>query len=183
MDLRIIKTHERLQQALLILLKEKSLDEISIAELSRLAKINRGTFYLHYKNVHGVFERYFSEIVEDLKRSFEHPYDLTNHNIAQLQPEMIQIFDHVQKYNSFYRIVFNEKVPLIYYKQLFQTLRSIMKEFVQGHAHNLTDLQLDYLLSYQTNAIIGILMQWDENDYDLPPQTMNEYLMQYIRMK
>lgn len=183
MDLRIMKTHESLQEALLILLKEKSLDEISIAELSRLAKINRGTFYLHYKNVHGVFERYFAEIVADLKRSYELPYNLTDYNISRLEPEMIQIFDHVLKYKSFYRIVFDEKIPLMYYKQLFQTIRSIMEEFTHFQTINFTKEQLDYLLSYQTNAMIGMLIQWNENNFDLSPKILNEYLMSYIKIK
>lgn len=183
MDLRVIKTHDSLQQALLILLKEKSLDEISVAELSRLAKINRGTFYLHYKSVLGVFERYFLEIVEDLKRSYEAPYDLTQNNISKLEPEMIQIFCHVKKYNSFYRIVFDEKIPLMYYKQLFHTIRSFMKEFVHFQLNDYSETQLNYLLSYQTNAIIGILMQWDEDNYELSPKTLNEYLMNLVQKK
>lgn len=69
-DMRIIKTKEALHNALLELLNEKTLEVISISEICRKAKINRGTFYLHYKQVEDLFEEYFKEITADLTRSY-----------------------------------------------------------------------------------------------------------------
>ena len=46
-DLRIRKTKRALYQALEDLLKKKSLNQITVTELSALAEINKGTFYLH----------------------------------------------------------------------------------------------------------------------------------------
>ncbi|MEK4627981.1 MAG: TetR-like C-terminal domain-containing protein [Solibacillus sp.] len=183
MDLRVKKTHESLQRALLILLKNKSLENISVAELCRIAEINRGTFYLHYKNVHGVFERYFTEIVKDLKLSYEFPYDVTQDNISQLTPEMIQIFHHVKKYESFYRIVFDEKIPMIYYQKLFATIRSFILSFHNEHVQQMPEKQIDYFVSYTANAIIGIILQWHHNNYEETPEQINQYLVNFIRFK
>lgn len=61
MAFRICRGTLYTQQALLVLLKQKSLEDLSMAELCRIAEINRGPFYLHYKNVHAVFERYFND--------------------------------------------------------------------------------------------------------------------------
>ncbi|MCH7321687.1 TetR family transcriptional regulator C-terminal domain-containing protein [Solibacillus sp. MA9] len=183
MDLRVKKTHYNIQQALLVLLKQKSLEDISIAELCRIAEINRGTFYLHYKNVHAVFERYFNEIVDDLKTSYELPYDLTRDNISNITPEMIKIFHHVNKYEAFYRIVFDEKIPLNYYKMLFETIRSFIKSYHNHHLINLTDDELDFFLSFTANSIIGVILQWHNNDYKQSPKQLNEILMKLIKLK
>lgn len=183
MDLRIKKTNASLQRALLTLLKEKSLEDISIAELCRVAQINRGTFYLHYKNVHGVFERYFNEIVKDLKLSYELPYDLTRDNISQLTPEMIQIFHHVKKYEAFYRIVFDEKNPMLYYQKLFQTIRSFILSYHDDLLLQLDEQQQGYYMSYTANSIIGIIMQWHHNDYAETPQQLNQYLVDMLRLR
>ncbi|MGN7479294.1 TetR/AcrR family transcriptional regulator [Solibacillus silvestris] len=183
MDLRVKKTHESIQRALLILLKEKSLENISIAELCRIAEINRGTFYLHYKNVHGVFERYFNEIVKDLKTSYEIPYDLTRDNISDLTPEMIQIFHHVKKYEPFYRIVLDDRIPINYYKMLFETIRSFIHSCHNRHLIDMNDEQLSFFISYSANAIIGLILQWHNDDYRQSPEKLNNYLMTIIRVK
>ena len=183
MDLRIKKTHENLQNALLKLLKTKSLEDISVAELCRLATINRGTFYLHYKNVHGVFERYFNEIVNDLRLSYEFPYDVTRQNISELTPEMIQIFHHVKKYEAFYRIVFDEQIPMTYYHKLFSIVRSFIRSSQSLHDTPFSEKQSDYFVSFTANSIIGIIIQWHYNDFEETPEQLNNFLMQCIQFK
>ncbi len=58
-DLRVVKTKQALHNALLTLLSEKPLENISIAEICREANVNRGTFYLHYEQKEKLFEEYF----------------------------------------------------------------------------------------------------------------------------
>lgn len=180
MDLRIAKTHESIQQALLVLLKEKPLEEITVSELCRIAKINRGTFYLHYKNIHGVFEKYFEEIVEDLKCSIHAPYHEMDQGVEDLEADMIQIFHHVKKYEPFYCIVFDEQIPMKYYYMLFHSIRTFVAEiayFLQkGEPVNLPDFQV----SYQTNAIMGILLEWHQEGYVTSPAELNRYLIRFI---
>ena len=77
-DLRVVKTQENLRRALLTLLKSKPLETITVAELCRHANINRGTFYLHYKDVLEVFKKYFEVIVEDFGKAYVAPYYKTN---------------------------------------------------------------------------------------------------------
>ncbi len=54
MDKRILKTKNRLKNALILLLQEKKLEDISVVELSKSALINRKTFYLHYQEVSSI---------------------------------------------------------------------------------------------------------------------------------
>ena len=61
-DRRIRKTKARLFQALMTLMQEKDIKDISVKELSDLADINRGTFYLHYRDVYDMLEQLENEI-------------------------------------------------------------------------------------------------------------------------
>ena len=177
-DLRIIKTQESLRHALLTLLKSKPLETITIAELCRLANINRGTFYLHYKNVHGVFKHYLEVIVEDFRRAYEEPYFRTNFQIRNIEADMVKIFHHVKNYQDFYQIIFDERIPMTYYYLLFDTIRSFMKENIEDSSwKEESDIKLDYLLSYQTNAILGILMEWHRQEYKTSIQELNQQLI------
>ena len=49
-DRRIRKTRRLLRECLTALLKEKKVQDITVREIADMADINRGTFYLHYKD-------------------------------------------------------------------------------------------------------------------------------------
>ena len=73
-DRRVRKTKARLTEVLLTLMKEKEVKDISVKELSDLADINRGTFYLHYRDVYdmldSVEDELFCQFSEILNRDF-----------------------------------------------------------------------------------------------------------------
>lgn len=172
-DLRVIKTKAHLQEALLQLLKEKALDKITISELCKRANVNRGTFYLHYQDIPELFGEYFEELTADLRKAYYEPYVLTDNKIENLLPDMVRIFHHVEKYKDFYKVVFDRKTPLMYYYQLFDTIRTYLNESIS------VDLgeDLDYMLSFQANAIIGFIIQWVQSDFDRTPNELNEILI------
>ncbi|WP_284141616.1 TetR/AcrR family transcriptional regulator [Virgibacillus sp. LDC-1] len=183
-DLRVIKTQESLRKALFTLLKTKPLETITIAELCRLARINRGTFYLHYKDVHHLFKSYVEVIVEDLKLSYREPYNKTNNNIKFIKADMIRIFHHVNNYRDFYQIVFDEHIPMMYFYMLFDTVRSFMKESIDDYTfEKVSSVQMDYYISYQTNAILGMLIEWHRQDYSTPIKELNEQLLEILTFK
>ena len=51
LDRRQIKTKKAIIAAFMTLLQEKNISKITITELSRLADIDRKTFYLHYDSI------------------------------------------------------------------------------------------------------------------------------------
>lgn len=77
-DRRIIKTKKAINNALLQLLSEKSLDEITITELTERADINRKTFYLHYTCINEVAEEINSRLTDDFAIAIETATDEEN---------------------------------------------------------------------------------------------------------
>ena len=63
-DLRVIKTRERIESALLELLKTKPLEKITVTELARVALINKGTFYLHYQDIFDLYRQTLLKYME-----------------------------------------------------------------------------------------------------------------------
>ena len=60
-DLRVIKTRRAINAALLDLLQKKSIDNITVTELSQKAEINKGTFYLHYADIYDLYQNALKE--------------------------------------------------------------------------------------------------------------------------
>ncbi len=183
-DLRIIKTKQALHAALLTLLSQKPLEQISIAEICREAKVNRGTFYLHYEQKEGLFEEYFQEIMEDLYQSYEEPYRaVTTLDTHQLDPNTIRIFHHIERFKIFYRIVFSKNVPLTYYYMLFDGIYSLLKrDITLHHEHQMTEsISIDYYSAYQANAIIGLIIQWYRGDFKDSVSVLNQQLAAILK--
>ena len=66
-DARVRYTQNALKQALLTLLKEKSVNKITVKEVCELAELNRATFYSHYSDCFALLEAIENE--GRLKRS------------------------------------------------------------------------------------------------------------------
>ena len=66
LDRRVRKTRTQLRKCLSILLETKKIQNITVKELAQMADINRGTFYLHYKDVYVLLDH----IQKDLLREF-----------------------------------------------------------------------------------------------------------------
>jgi hypothetical protein len=91
---------------------------------------------------------------------------------------MIKIFHHVKEYQDFYQIIFDERIPMMYFYLLLDTVRSFMKESVdERYLEPKGDIQLDYLTSYQANAIIGILIEWHRQGYKTSIEELNKQLI------
>ena len=61
-DRRIRKTRSALRRCLSALLLKKPVKDISVRELTELADINRGTFYLHYHDVFDLLQNLEEEM-------------------------------------------------------------------------------------------------------------------------
>lgn len=54
-DLRIRRTRQRLGAALIALIEEKAIDEVTVREVLDRAKVGRSTFYVHYQDKDDLF--------------------------------------------------------------------------------------------------------------------------------
>ncbi|WP_214825950.1 TetR/AcrR family transcriptional regulator [Exiguobacterium algae] len=179
-DLRVQKTKQALHTALVELLTHRSIDQMTISELCRVANVNRGTFYLHYDRVEDVFEEYFQEITADLATSYEEPYRHVKFlNPRELEPSTVRIFHHVKTYVDFYRIVFSKQVPLAYYYLLFEEIRKLLLR--DTAAHQVEEIDHELFCSYQANAIVGMIIWWAEQGFQKEPALLNEQLVKILR--
>ncbi|MDN6618009.1 MAG: TetR/AcrR family transcriptional regulator, partial [Enterococcus sp.] len=71
MDRRTIKTRTAIKSAFLAILKEKSINKITISELSEKANIGRGTFYLHYHDLYDLYESIEQDLYAELVEIFD----------------------------------------------------------------------------------------------------------------
>lgn len=67
MDRRVIKTKRAIKKAFFTLLAEKDVNDISVTDISRLADINRKTFYNYYTGVYQLIDELEEEVVSKIQ--------------------------------------------------------------------------------------------------------------------
>lgn len=77
-DRRAAKTKQAIRKAFLELLKYKSINRISIVEISTHADLGRGTFYLHYKDVYDLMEHLENELISNLENLYDASFPFNN---------------------------------------------------------------------------------------------------------
>ncbi len=76
MDIRIEKTKNAITNTFLELRSKKPLEKITIRELCERAKINKSTFYSHYKDIYDLSDQLETEVVTSVIESMQHPEKL-----------------------------------------------------------------------------------------------------------
>src|SRR5262249_30466549 len=67
-DRRVRRTQATLQRALIDLVQERDLSQITVADVADRADVSRSTFYDHYTNVHELAEAACTSMLDDLFR-------------------------------------------------------------------------------------------------------------------
>jgi len=168
-DLRVIKTKQNIERALLQLLKGKSLDQITITELCEASEISRRTFYLHYESV----QKLFHVLIDRLLRELDDSIIQTKQTRSGLfDPHMTQLLQHVYDYRAYYDIVFTGHTHFALYKLFYNHLKTIVKSsYMELHEENDS---LDFEVAYQANAIMGMILEWKVQNYALSVEEMNK---------
>ena len=70
-DRRIRKTRDTLKRTLAELVREKDLRDITVRDITEKADLNRGTFYLHYKDVYDLMEKMEDDLISEIQEMID----------------------------------------------------------------------------------------------------------------
>ncbi len=71
-DLRVIKTKSNIKSVFLEMLKKSPVEKITVTALAKQARINKGTFYLHYQDIYELYNEVRDEFLESMTRSMDY---------------------------------------------------------------------------------------------------------------
>lgn len=71
MDLRIQRTKAAIREAFLELREKKPIEKITVTELTKLANINKATFYLHYSDIYALSDEIEDSLIDEILTDIE----------------------------------------------------------------------------------------------------------------
>ena len=102
----ILRTQQLLKQGLIELMKEKPVQKITVRELVDYVNLNRGTFYLHYRDIYDLLEQIEDDLTCRLREILSaNPPEKLN---GQPYPMLQDIFQLISDTSEFCRMVLGQ---------------------------------------------------------------------------
>ncbi len=98
-DERIRRTHERLGKALVHLIQEKPLDEVTVQEVLDRSSVGRSTFYLHFRNKDDLLLSQLEEFLETMSTALSVRKEVS-HRVAPVAELFVHIGDQQKLYRA-----------------------------------------------------------------------------------
>ena len=170
-DRRVRKTKARLTEVLLTLMKEKEVKDISVKELSDLADINRGTFYLHYPDTTALLQSVETDMLAEAQSLIDAHMAQTKEE-RTLRPVFEPILDYVVEHREVCQALFVNNSSSNFTDRLHQLIRANGLPLAQAWFHPSSQERMEYLLSFVTYGLIGLMKTWFDQGMSLPKETL-----------
>lgn len=174
-DPRIERTQEALRHALMILIEEKGFDAISVQEITERARLNRATFYLHYRDKQDLLlrtgEAVFDRLVEEAG-----PIDRENLTFQKPPQQLMVVFQHVAEHRDFYRVVLGKSGVPAFVARMRQYLAAFTLARLESlraiYPAAIPILEDQFISEYMAGALLSIIVWWLENNLAHSPDYM-----------
>jgi AcrR family transcriptional regulator len=176
-SLRVTETKDKIRNAFFELYAEKKIDRISIKEITDRAQLNRGTFYVYYKDIYDLLEKTEDELIAELVFKLRDliPRILREENLDPFLPPL----EFYQRYSKFLKVLlgtngdpnFIHKIKAI----LIKTLHEMLKNEHIPEVEN-----MEYIMEFISSAQIGIISHWLANDMALPINELGEMIKKIL---
>ena len=157
-DRRVRRTRQLLANALFTLMKEKSYNDITVKELCEAADINRGTFYLHYKDIDDMVEQIEQEILVQFEAL------LCAHAPASPADAPDQLFFDMFRFaeenRDLYAALLGKNGDLSFLRKIKELSRRRLMELYADRLPEKDLVRFDYFYSFISSGCIGLIEHW-----------------------
>ncbi len=172
-DRRVKRTKKLLRDSLFSLLQKKSINEITVTELTDVADINRATFYFYYTDIFDMLDQIQNEAYE----LFE--VVLQGADECAATPEAFvkyveNILNFCKQNTAIARFVItreysNNKVLTKIKKLLAKNVPVAKEQYAQDDPRR-------FILNFALNSLTGTVVDWMDDGMVIPPNVMAEFI-------
>ena len=182
MDRRVIKTKRAIKKAFFTLLAEKEVNDISVTDISRLAEINRKTFYNYYTGVFQLVDELENDIINKLQTT------LKEMDIIECLKDPIKLFDLLDSTiginDPFLRNMLEAEKVSGFFNKFESKIICLIRDEVARQMH--TDpTATEYVIHFMLAGEISVYKAWLRSDRSYPVEELaamvNELALNGVR--
>ena len=179
-DVRIQRTRQLLQQALIDLTVEMGFAPITVRDITQRAKVNRSTFYRYYLDKYDLLNQYMAAVQSATSEAALLAEKARPSAPEKVPPGLLVLVKQVQANAAFYRVMLGRNGDPAFVESVRQMSENRYRYlFLQYRADsNPTAPPTDMKLAYISHASVGALLWWLENDQPCSAEQMAIWLGQ-----
>ena len=140
------ETKDKISKVFINLLQTKEINEITVTDICKLAKINRSTFYVNYLDIYDLAEKIGQELEQEV--AFLYQEEKNNQNNSN---DFLKLFKHIKDNQIFYKTYF----------KLNMDQNFIIKEYDYNLSKELyDDKYIDYHMEFFKAGLNAIIKKW-----------------------
>lgn len=136
----------KITSALLDLLRNKELKNISISEITSIAQVGRASFYRNYENKEDVLKKYLNKLIVN----WQEEYDKNKGQNESIDEMFGSLFAHLKEHSNFYLLLSK--------RNLFYLLKDVLKG-ICGPRTELSNINA-YATAFICYGIYGWIEEW-----------------------
>lgn len=185
-------TQQRIMDAFVKLVNEKGFNNLTVSNITRTAKLSRGTFYIYYLDKYDVLEKIETYLLTNMEKLMQNNIDKTiswlddvdnNKLSAELDTyspyrSFIQSFDFLDKNRFTLKTLLSKNGD----SQFVYKLRHLIDEQIDSHYKNIFKdgneiIPSDYTHDLLISSLISIIGHWLQKDDPESPAEIAEILI------
>ncbi len=170
-DRRSRRSRRLLKEGLLQLMQEKRFSEITVRDITERMDLNRGTFYLHYPDTAALLQSVEEDMLEEAQVLVDaHMAESTAERT--LRPVLLPILDYVVEHRTTIGTLLDSNSASGFVGRLQKLIYCNGSRLTEAWFRNVSPEQMDYLMSFITYGLIGLVKEWFGRGMDLPGEEL-----------
>lgn len=154
-------SQKRIEKAFIELIQNKEINEISITDLVKKAKLNRSTFYVNYIDIYDLADKIREKMFQDLLDLYKEEAIKQEHSYNYLK-----LFEHIKDNQIYYNTMFKLNFDFMNYYDNYLDKEDAIKYY--GTTKN-----MDYHIEFFKAGISSIIKKWLSNGCKESPEEIN----------
>jgi AcrR family transcriptional regulator len=171
LDRRVRRTHERLGRALLELILEKPIDQVTVQEVLDRSSVGRSTFYLHFRDTDDLLLSQLEEFLEFMSTALSVRKEKSDRVVP-----VAEMFAHIGNQNRIYRaLVDSGRINDFFDLAQGYFARGIERRLAEsGRLQKLPPRELTARATALAGSLLSLLRWWLDRGEKEPPEAMDK---------
>lgn len=169
-------TVENLKQAFWSLYCNTPIEKISVAQVTQAAGYNRGTFYLHFRDIYDVLRSVEDDVLDGMRVCVQTCMESLD---AGIDPEsaMQQVLSFYEEHREYLVVLLGENGDPSFVVELKRQLKPLWATYVlkrpaQEGLRDATDGETDFILEYTLSGTLFMVRRWLENPHGVSAEKL-----------
>ena len=165
MDLRQQRTRRSIVNAFLALRSEKPIEKITVSEVCKLAGYNRGTFYLHYRDLYEMLATIEASLLEGMTECVEVCMKRLRSDSSKvgLIAACKDVVLYYERNKPFITVLLSERGDPAFVYKLKANLKPLWREYVIDADDARSEGEIDLMLEYTLAGTLFMISRWLSN--------------------